>query len=137
MQFYYLKTKIKCKSCACKYVLDCKKQEKELNVKKFTYKTWKTSKLHEKFVQKIMMQIYKSNWIEIFTWNPNLNESTYTFEKVLYYCKFLRTFIVVNGVLFLFFFWKRNTTTYYLQRFSVILSTTTKTVPLPGVSLRK
>ena len=68
MQFYYLKmkTKLKCKSCACKYVLDCKKQEKELNVKKLTCKkveTWKRmkntslSKLHEKFVQKIMMQI--------------------------------------------------------------------------------
>ena len=74
MQFYYLKmkTKLKCKSCACKYVLDCKKQEKERNVKKFTYKkveTWKRmkntllSKLHEKFVQKIMMQIQKSHWI--------------------------------------------------------------------------
>ena len=67
-----MKTKVKCKSCACKYVLDCKSQEKESNVKKFTCKKVETWKLQEKIVQKIMMQIpiqYKSNWIKIFTWN--------------------------------------------------------------------
>jgi hypothetical protein len=37
-------------SCACKYVLDCKKQEKELNVKKFTCKKVETGKNDEKYI---------------------------------------------------------------------------------------
>ena len=117
MQFYYLKTKLKCKSCACKYVLDCKKQEKELNVKKFPCKkveTWKIhfilSKLHEKIGQKIMMQIYKSNWIEIFTWNPNLNEFP-TVEIVLYDCTFSLLFYSCKWCAISILFWKINTTT--------------------------
>ena len=60
---FHFKLVFKCKSCACKYVLDCKRHEKEPDVKSFTCKKVETWKIH--YYQNSMKRLYKNNYANI------------------------------------------------------------------------